>query len=121
NEALLDFAVEKNRDKMKRALAEVRGQLGRTYRLVVDNKEIETKSSLVSRNPSDTSQIIGTVSAAETQHVNQAVDAAKKALPKWAAAGAAERANYLLAVADEMRRRRCELAAWQILECGKGW
>src|SRR5690606_16698761 len=78
NEALLDFAVEKNRDKMKRALAEVRGQLGRTYRLVVDNKEIETKSSLVSRNPSDTSQIIGTVSAAETQHVNQAVDAAKK-------------------------------------------
>ena len=35
--------------------------------------------------------------------------------------GPSERAEYLRSVAEIMRRRRFELAAWEVYECGKAW
>ena len=35
--------------------------------------------------------------------------------------GAGRRAEFLLETADVMRRRRFELAAWEVFECGKAW
>lgn len=121
NESIADFAVENNRTAMKDSLTRVRQQLGRSYPLVIDGRAIETTSEIISRNPSDTSEAVGTVAAGEVAHAKQAVEAAKRSLPEWSAMGANRRANYLLAAANEMRRRRFELAAWQVFECGKGW
>jgi RHH-type proline utilization regulon transcriptional repressor/proline dehydrogenase/delta 1-pyrroline-5-carboxylate dehydrogenase len=121
NEPVADFAVEKNRAAMTQALAAVRQQMGRSYPLVIDGNEIETASEIISRNPSDTSEAVGAVAAGDVSHVKLAVEAARRALPEWSALGANRRANYLLAAAAEMRKRRFELAAWQVFECGKGW
>ncbi len=61
------------------------------------------------------------MASAEPQHVQSAVIAAKQALSEWSLAAARRRADYLLEAAAEMRRRRFELAAWEVYECGKGW
>ena len=42
-------------------------------------------------------------------------------VPEVARHGTGEAAQYLFDAADVMRRRRFELAAWQVYECGKPW
>ncbi|HTQ37672.1 MAG TPA: L-glutamate gamma-semialdehyde dehydrogenase [Pirellulales bacterium] len=121
NEPPVDFAVPRNREAMQTALADVRKQFGRSYPLVIDGERVETQAEFVSRDPSDISQAVGNIAAAEKQRTAAAVAAAKQALPEWSGLGARRRAEYLLEAAAVMRRRRFELAAWEVYECGKGW
>jgi RHH-type proline utilization regulon transcriptional repressor/proline dehydrogenase/delta 1-pyrroline-5-carboxylate dehydrogenase len=121
NESPVDFATESNRARFKAALDDVRTQFGRSYPLVIDGENIETNSEILSRNPSDISQAVGSVAAAEAKHAQAAVAGAKQAQPEWNALGARRRAEYLLEAASAMRRRRFELAAWEVFECGKSW
>ncbi|HEY2762081.1 MAG TPA: L-glutamate gamma-semialdehyde dehydrogenase, partial [Pirellulales bacterium] len=121
NEPPADFSKQENREAMARALAEVRSQFGRSYSLAIGGKAVDANSNIVSRNPSDTSRTVGIVAAAQLNHVDDAVAAAKQALSQWSDLGAAGRATYLLKAAAVMRRRRFELAAWEVYECGKGW
>lgn len=121
NEPLTDFAQQHNRDAMLQALSEVREQFGQEYPLVIDGKSCESRASLVSRNPSRTSEIIGRIASATGEQAADAIDAARRAFPAWAATEAETRAEYLELIAAEMRERRFELSAWIILECGKPW
>ncbi len=121
NEPLADFAEEGNRRKMRDALGTVRSQLGRTYPLVIEGRRVETSGRIISKNPSDFAQVVGESASAEVHHVNEAVAAAQHVLPPWWMLGARGRADYLLAVAEVMRERRFELAAWEVFECGKQW
>ena len=65
--------------------------------------------------------MVGRIAAAGVAEADRAVAAARRAWPAWAATPVAERAEFLRAAAGAMRRRRFELAAWEIFECGKGW
>lgn len=121
NEPPTDFAIEGNRATMQEALDSVREQFGQSYPLVINGMEIETGESIASLDPSHCELIVGTVSAAGEQHANDAVAAAASALPKWFTLGAEGRAKYLRKTAAIMRRRRFELAAWIVHECGKSW
>jgi RHH-type proline utilization regulon transcriptional repressor/proline dehydrogenase/delta 1-pyrroline-5-carboxylate dehydrogenase len=51
----------------------------------------------------------------------RAVGVAKAAFSAWRDTEPAKRADYLFRAADVMRRRRIELAAWEVYECGKPW
>ena len=42
-------------------------------------------------------------------------------MPAWNALGVESRRGFLERAADAMCRRRFELAAWQVYECGKAW
>jgi RHH-type transcriptional regulator, proline utilization regulon repressor / proline dehydrogenase / delta 1-pyrroline-5-carboxylate dehydrogenase len=121
NGSPVDFAIEANRTKFQAALDDVRSQFGRSYPLVIDGENVETNTEILSRNPSDIAQAVGTVAAAENKHALAAVAGAKQALAEWNALGARRRAEYLFDAAAVMRRRRFELAAWEVFECGKGW
>ncbi len=50
-----------------------------------------------------------------------AIEAARAAFPGWRDRDPADRSDYLFRTADVMRRRRFELAAWEVYECGKPW
>jgi RHH-type proline utilization regulon transcriptional repressor/proline dehydrogenase/delta 1-pyrroline-5-carboxylate dehydrogenase len=121
NEPLTDFSREEARRAMQRALDEVNGQLGRTYPLVVNQKPIPTETLLDSVNPSHYQQIVGRCGRAMTAHAQQALAAASSAFPAWRDTEPRGRADYLFRAAAVMRRRRFELAAWQVYECGKQW
>lgn len=121
NEPLTDFSKAASREAMIEALAEVRGQFGQEYSLVMDGKSCDSRATLVSRNPSNTSEIVGRVASATGEQALDAVEAARRAFPTWAATDEHTRAEYLELIAAEMRERRFELSAWIILECGKPW
>jgi aldehyde dehydrogenase (NAD+) len=69
------------------------------------------------RNPS-TEDVIGTVAAGSANDVDQAVRAARKAFPGWAALDPAKRASYLAALRDGMRRRSDEFVTTLATDVG---
>jgi RHH-type transcriptional regulator, proline utilization regulon repressor / proline dehydrogenase / delta 1-pyrroline-5-carboxylate dehydrogenase len=121
NLPLADFSQEGPRKAMKEALAEVGESLGKEYPLVINGKRIHSDQKSVSINPSHTHQIIGHLSKASTVDVDDAVAAAKLAFETWRHTPARERAKVLLNASEIMRRRKYELAAWQVYEEGKNW
>jgi RHH-type proline utilization regulon transcriptional repressor/proline dehydrogenase/delta 1-pyrroline-5-carboxylate dehydrogenase len=121
NEPLTDFAFETYRQEFQEALDSVAAQLGRHVLLHYGGRNTETDVRIESRNPSHQRQIVGTAAAAERWHAAEAVAAARAAWPAWAARPVVERAEFLRRIADSLRQRRHELAAWEVYECGKPW
>ncbi len=122
NEPPTDFARAESRDAMRRALEDVRGQLGRHYPLIIGGHEVDTDPRrLASLDPSHSSRAVGETSMAEPEHADRAVAAARAAQPAWAALPARDRAAVLIRTAAIFRARRFELAAWEAYECGKPW
>lgn len=121
NEPLTDFSLEESRTKMQAALEEVEDQFGKEYPLLINGRAIDTKATITSRNPSHKSDSLGTVSSASADDAIDAIDAARRAFPAWSRTEPQYRAEYLELIAANMRRRRFELAAWIVFECGKPW
>ncbi len=121
NEPPADFTKPDVRQAMQTALESVRAQFGRHHRLVIGGREIDTAAKIESLNPSHSKQIVGSTASADATLAAEAVATAHAAWRAWSALGAAQRAEYLRAVADGMRRRRWELSAWIVHETGKGW
>lgn len=121
NEPELDFAQADARARFREALVHVRTQLGRTYPVVIDNQELTTAAEILSRNPSRPDEIVGRVARAGIPEAERSVTVALGALPTWRALPASERAGFLFRAADEMRVRRLELAAWEVVEAAKPW
>jgi RHH-type proline utilization regulon transcriptional repressor/proline dehydrogenase/delta 1-pyrroline-5-carboxylate dehydrogenase len=121
NEPTADFAQADNRRAMQQALQSIGPRLGDTFPLWIGGHAVSTGQTLASINPSHKSVVVGRAAAATAQHADAAVAAAKLAGPAWSALGAAARGEFLRRAAGSMRRRRFELAAWEVVECGKGW
>lgn len=111
----------KIREAFPKAIAQVRAQLGRTYPLHIDGRDVTTASTLDSTNPADPGEVVGTVCQAGQPEAKLALDAAERALLTWRNVAPDERAQYLVKAADVARRRMFEFAAWQVLEEGKQW
>ena len=121
NEAFTDFSNNENREKMIGAFRDWREKLGRSYPLIINGERVTTDEWLTSVNPADTSETIGKVAQATTARADQAVAAARAALPAWRRTPHRERAELLRKTANIMRRRRTELDALLVLEAGKAW
>ncbi len=121
NEPMVDFTRPDHRAAFPRAIAGVREQLGRSYPLFIDGREVMTSEQFDTVNPANPAELLGRISQAGTAEVNQAIAAAKKAFPGWRDTAPRERAHCLLKGAAAARRRIFELSAWQVLEIGKQW
>jgi RHH-type proline utilization regulon transcriptional repressor/proline dehydrogenase/delta 1-pyrroline-5-carboxylate dehydrogenase len=121
NEPLSDFSQESNRAAMKAALEQVRGQLGRTYPVVIDNLPQPAVKLLDSLNPSRQTEVLGKWAAASVEQAQAAVASSLRAFDRWRDTPVAERAALLNRLAEQFRRRRFELSAWICLETGKPW
>jgi 1-pyrroline-5-carboxylate dehydrogenase len=121
NEALTDFSKEENARKMRAAIEKVRGQLGREYDLVIGGKRIKTQDKIKSLNPAKPSQVVGLHQKAGKEHVEPAMQAALSAFEHWSRTPMEERASLLFQVADLLRERKFEFAAWMIFEVSKNW
>ena len=121
NEPHTDFSRKEHREAFAAALKDVEGQLGREYDLIIDGKAVSSRKSIVSLNPSNKSQTVGTVAAATKDHADQAITTARRAFEQWRKIEPTHRAEYLELIAAGMRNRKFELAAWMVYECGKTW
>jgi RHH-type transcriptional regulator, proline utilization regulon repressor / proline dehydrogenase / delta 1-pyrroline-5-carboxylate dehydrogenase len=121
NEPMVDFTRADQRAAFPRAIAAVRTQLGRTYPLFIDGREIVTGETCDTVNPNNPGEVLGRICQAGTADVNLAIAAAKRVFPSWRDTSPRERAQYLLNGAEAARGRIFELSAWQVLEVGKQW
>jgi len=121
NEPLADFSTEAARQSMQDALTTVKKQLGATHPLHINGKTIETTETIDSINPSHLREIVGRCAKATKHDAEHAIEAAHTAFPGWRAVDPNERADLLVKAAAIARRRRFELAAWQVYECAKNW
>jgi RHH-type proline utilization regulon transcriptional repressor/proline dehydrogenase/delta 1-pyrroline-5-carboxylate dehydrogenase len=121
NEPLTDFSRAAGRQAMHRALEEVAGQFGRAYPPVIFGEPRPTEAKIDSLNPSHFRQVVGRCGRASAALAAEAVAAAHDAFPAWRDTPPKDRAGYLFRAAEVMRRRRFELAAWEVYECGKQW
>jgi RHH-type proline utilization regulon transcriptional repressor/proline dehydrogenase/delta 1-pyrroline-5-carboxylate dehydrogenase len=121
NEPLTDFSRVVARQHMRSALEAVRNQLGRSYPLVINGKQMSREKSIESFDPSHSRVLVGRTACATPDDAMVAVAAAKAAFASWRDAGVERRAELLVRSADILRRRRFELSAWEVYETGKQW
>jgi 1-pyrroline-5-carboxylate dehydrogenase len=121
NEPLTDFSQPANRQALEQALEQVRGQLGRTYPMIIGGDEVLASETFASLNPARPSQVIGHAQQGGADHARAAIEAADRAFDRWKRVPARERAEVIVGVAELMRRRKHEFSAWNILEVGKTW
>jgi RHH-type proline utilization regulon transcriptional repressor/proline dehydrogenase/delta 1-pyrroline-5-carboxylate dehydrogenase len=121
NEPLTDLTQPAAREAMRQALQDVRGRLPIELPLAIGGQELRCTSWLDNTDPSDASRRVSRTHRATANHADQALNAARQAFPAWAATPPRERAEVLMRAAAIMRRRKFELSAWEVFECGKPW
>ena len=121
NQPYVDFADPDVAKRMRLALENVAGQLGKEYKLLVGGKWIESSEKFESRNPSEKEQVVGVFNRATADIVNDAVEAANRYFPVWANHSPEDRAIVLFKAAELARKRIFELTAWEVFEVGKPW
>ncbi len=121
NEPVADFSKRANREAMEKALADVRGQFGREYDLLVAGSRQKTPDKLKSHNPSQPSEIVGIHNKATAVLAKEAVEFAHDYFPHWSSTPAETRVEMLVRAAALIRERRFELDAWLVYEAGKTW
>jgi RHH-type proline utilization regulon transcriptional repressor/proline dehydrogenase/delta 1-pyrroline-5-carboxylate dehydrogenase len=121
NEPPLDFSRSENRARFARALHGVEGKFGRSYSLWIGGEERETEIWMESVNPASPKEVVGRVPLSGKNEADEAIKIAQNSFPRWRATPVQERAGLLFRAASIMRRRRLELAAWEVFEVGKGW
>ena len=105
---------------MQQALAKVRSQLGRQW--MSSSGGLHLNGPLIeSRNPGRPDEVVGRFSSASSEDVEQAVRWAVQTRDSWRDTTTEQRVNIMRTAAALMRTRRDELAAWEIVECGKPW
>ncbi|MBY0460813.1 MAG: L-glutamate gamma-semialdehyde dehydrogenase [Gemmataceae bacterium] len=121
NDPLSDFSREETRAAMRAALDQMKGEFGRTYPVIIDNKPLPVGKTLARENPSRQAEVLGKVACATIEQANQAVASCLRAFDGWLNTPLDERAAFLRRVAEQFRRRRFELSAWIVYETGKPW
>jgi 1-pyrroline-5-carboxylate dehydrogenase len=121
NEPMTDWSNPVNVRRMEEALEKVRGQLGRTWPLLIGDREYEDGETAASLNPAKPDEVVGHFVQAQAEQATQAIEAADAAFRSWSQVPALERARYLLKAAAIMRARKFELAAWMVYEVSKSW
>jgi 1-pyrroline-5-carboxylate dehydrogenase len=101
------------------AIEQVRGELGKTYPLIIDGEEVTGRETFEVRAPANTETVLGHYQKATAEDVDRAVAAARAAFPVWSRRPWQERVDLIRRAADLIRERKYLLSAWLIFETGK--
>ena len=86
---------------------------------LIGGEWVETPDAQDNINPSDTRQVVGRYASATADHVDQAVEAARKAFPSWSCSSPQLRHDILRRAAAEIVARKEELGRLLSSEEGK--
>ncbi len=120
-EPYADFSDPDTLSRFQDVLEQVRSQLGRDYPLIIGGQAVVTGRYLTSIDPCNVDVVVGRSAKAGADEIEQAVAAAQEAYAGWSILPMEHRARALVKLAAVMRRRREELAAWEVFEAGKNY
>src|SRR4051794_17703997 len=83
HEPFTNFKEEKQKKVFQESLAHVNTQLGKHYPLVINGERIETDEKTISINPANKEEVIGSVSLANQELAEQAMQSALQAFESW--------------------------------------
>jgi 1-pyrroline-5-carboxylate dehydrogenase len=121
NEPYTDFGKPENAQAMRAALSKIRSEFGREYDLLIGGARRRSALKFESLNPSKPSEIVGVHQKATEQDARDAVESAFAFFPAWSEVPGQQRVEYLLNVAEIIRKRKFEFDAWLVFEAGKTW
>lgn len=121
HEPFTDFSIEENRQGYLNGLKTVESYLGQDYPLVIGGEKITTEDKIVSYNPANKEEVIGSVSKANQELAEKAMQAAVEAFKTWKKVKPEFRADVLFKAATIIRRRKHEFSALLTKEAGKPW
>lgn len=121
HEPFTDFKVEQNKLEFEKGLMVVQSYLNKDYDLVIGGERISTKDKIVSVNPANKEEVIGTVSKATQEHAEKAMNIADKTFDVWRKSKPEMRADILFRASAIVRRRKHEFSALLVKEAGKPW
>ncbi|MDQ0201621.1 L-glutamate gamma-semialdehyde dehydrogenase [Neobacillus ginsengisoli] len=121
HEPFTDFTTEENRQAYLKGLKTVEGYLGQDYDLFIGGERISTEDKIVSYNPANKEEVIGSVSKANKNLAEKAMQAAVEAFKTWKKTKPEVRADVLFKAATMIRRRKMEFSALLTKEAGKSW
>ncbi len=101
------------------ALAQARGELGRTHRMYIDGQWVEAAATYATYSPIDTSLHMGTFQDGTAADIDKAVKAARAAYGAWRLTPWPERVALLRRAAELISERLFAIAAVDSLEVGK--
>lgn len=101
------------------ALQRARGDLGKTYPMIIGDEERLTDETFEDRSPIDREMVVARFPVGGRQDVRDAIAAARAAYPAWRDTPWRERLAILRRAADLISQRQFDYAALMTLEVGK--
>jgi 1-pyrroline-5-carboxylate dehydrogenase len=106
-------------ENYENAIKNIKSLFGKKYDMVIDGKYVKSSETFVHTSPIDTRIILGYFPNGNTQHVQYAIEAAKKMFEKWRKTDYRHRLEVCRYAANIIVKRKFELAAWVSYENGK--
>ncbi len=106
-------------ERFEQALALIRGHLGGEHPMLIGGHDVRAPRQFAVRSPIDTRDVLGRFQAGEDVHARDAVAAARRAFPAWAATPWQERVRLLRRTAALIEERVYFIGAALALEVGK--
>ena len=117
--ATLGSSNEELHTAFEEAAVQARGQLGAYHQNYIDGAWRDGIGTFEARSPIDTDLLLGTFASGSPADIDDAVAAARRAQPAWAATPWRERLAILRRAAELISDRLLEYAAAQSYEVGK--
>src|SRR4051812_32001856 len=110
HEPFTDFSIEASKVAYEEALNLVEGYIGQHYPLVIGGEKVSTDEKITSFNPANKQEVIGSVSMANKQLAEKAMQAAVSTFATWRKTKPEMRADILFKAAAIIRRRKHEFS-----------
>ncbi|WP_075620500.1 L-glutamate gamma-semialdehyde dehydrogenase [Paenisporosarcina indica] len=121
HEAFTDFSKEENKQAIQEGYKTVAAYMGQDFPLIIGGERITTEDKIVSYNPANKTEVVGSVSKTSHELASKAMDIADATFNTWKKVKPEIRADVLFKAAAIMRRRKFEFSALLSKEAGKTW
>src|SRR3990172_337862 len=90
--------------RYERALAKLKGELGREHRMLIDGKEVRAQTSFEDTSPINHNYVLARFQRGGVEHAEQALAAARRSFPGWSGTPWRQRGRLLRTAARERDR-----------------
>ena len=101
------------------ALSKVKASLGKEHGMIINGKDVFAEEKFTDRAPANTDLVLGTFQKGTQQHAEDALEAARRAFPKWSKMKWQDRVALVRKAAELIDQRTFEIAAVMAMEVGK--
>jgi RHH-type proline utilization regulon transcriptional repressor/proline dehydrogenase/delta 1-pyrroline-5-carboxylate dehydrogenase len=119
NEPRAELRRAEPRARFRAAVEQVAAGLGYRAPVLIEGRAVATSDELASVDPGRTDVVVCRSGRAGIGEADRALDAARRAWPRWRDTSWRERAAVLFRAAALVRERRSELTALEVFEAGK--